>query len=426
MRRSLFFAACLILCSSFLFAELTKAELWAISLTGIMTEINNSNRNALYASTMDERGRNTWLNTLSRDWGITTRQELFETLDSLETGGHAASFREIQEIIRELIKAGDSSSAASAVLNRYEWDETKYNRFRFVAANWDEYQYLTIKAWDLGRSISLCRWGYNAGFITEDEAWARIFRIARIIQPLYRSWEEYGFEYFMGRIFWASGFEEEESYIEWTNPIYMKLMNSYWSWIDWNIDLDMKEAGVPPVSSIRFSTPDDNDGTTRFLTIDPELYERYTWQIISNPNTNPNVYECRVKKISGDDYSGYGMIFCVDDSDSNNVSFYWFLIAVDGTFIIQKRASNTLTNMSAGWTNSSAIKAEYNAYNTLRIERTDNANGATFRAFINGDLAVNFTDSNPVNGRKAGQIVGIGEMEMEQFPHIPVDVRFYY
>jgi len=426
MRKRVIFAACLLLCNSFLFAELTKAQLWAISLAGIMTEINSSSRNALYADTMDERGRDTWLNVLSRDWGITTRQELFEMLDRLETGGHAASFREIQEIVYELIKAEDSNLPIASVLDRYEWDETKYNRFRFVAANWDEYQYLTIKAWDFGRSISLCRWGYNAGFITEDEAWVRIFRIARKIQPLYRSWEEYGYDYLMGRLFWASSFEEEQSYFEWTEPIYNKLLNSYWSWLDWNIDLDMKEAGAPPVSSIRFSTPADNDGTTRFLTIDPALYGKYTWQYMSNPNTNPNVYECRIKKISGDDYSGYGMIFCVDDSDSNNVSFYWFLIATDGTFIIQKRTSDTLTNMSAGWTNSSSIKAEFNASNTLRIERTDNANGASFRAFINGDLVVNFTDSNPVNGRKTGQIAGIGEMEMELFPHIPVDVRFYY
>ena len=146
MRKIVIFVTGLIFCSSFLFAELTKSQLWAISLTGIMTEINNSIRNALYASTMDERGKNSWLNTLSRDWGITTRAELYRTLDSLETGGHAASFREIQEIIRELLKAGDNSSAVSAVLNRYEWDETKYNRFMFVSANWNEYQYLTIKA----------------------------------------------------------------------------------------------------------------------------------------------------------------------------------------------------------------------------------------------------------------------------------------
>jgi hypothetical protein len=426
MKKGAIFVACLVLCNSLLFAELTKPQLWAISLTGIMTEINNSNRNALYASTMDERGRDTWRNTLSRDWGITTRAELFETLDSLETGGHAASFREIQEIIRELLKAGDNSSAVSTVFNRYEWDVTKYNRFMFVAANWNEYEYLTIKAWDLGRSISLCRWGYNAGFITENEAWERIFRIAKIIQPLYRSWEEYGYDYFMGRIFWASGFEEEISYIEWTEPIYMKLMNSYWSWLDWNIDLDMREMAVPPVSSIRFSRPDDNDGTMRFSTIDPALYNRYTWQYMSNPNTNPNVYECRVKKISGDDSSGYGMIFCVDDSDSGNVSFYMFLIAVDGTFLIQKRTSNTLTNMPAGWADSSSIKAEYNAYNTLRIERTDNGSSAAFRAFINGEPVVSFTDDNPLKGIRTGQIVEIGGMEMEQFPHIPVDVRFYY
>jgi len=426
LKRSVIFVACLVLCNSILFAELTKPQLWAISLTGIMTEINNSNRNALYASTMDERGRNTWLTTLSRDWGIDTRAELLSTLDSLETGGHAASFREIQEIVRELLRAGDNSAAVSAVFNRYEWDVTKYNRFMFVAANWNEYQYLTIKAWDLGRSISLCRWGYNVGFITEDEAWARIFRIAKIIQPLYKSWAEYGYDYFMGRIFWASGFEEEVRYIEWTEPIYRRLMNGYWSWLDWNTDLDMKEVGVPRINNIRFSRPDDNDGTMRFSTIDPALYGKYTWQYTSNTNANPNVYECRVKKISGDDASGFGMIFCVDDSNSSNVNFYWFLITVDGTFLIQKRAANTFTNMNAGLTNSSSIKTEYNAYNTLRIERTNNGTGAAFKAFINGDLVANFTDDNPVNGTRTGQIVEIGEMEMEQFPHVPVDVRFYY
>jgi hypothetical protein len=426
MKRTAIFATCLILCNSFLFAELTKPQLWAISLTGIMTEINSSNRNALHASTMNERGKNTWLNTLSRDWGITTREELFRTLDSLETGGHAASFREIQGIVNEVIKAGNNNSAVSAVLNRYQWDITKYNRFRYVAANWNMYEFMTIKAWDLGRSISLCRWGYNVGFITEDEAWARIFHIARIIQPLYSSWEEYGYEYYMGRVFWASGFEEEERYLEWTEPIYRKLMNSYWSWIDWNIDLEMKEVGVPPANNIRFSSPGDNDGTMRFLTIDPALYNRYTWRYITNPNVDPNVYECRIKKISGNDSSGYGMIFCVDDSDSSHVSFYRFLITVDGEFVIQKRILNTLTNIPAGWTDSSSIKTGYNVYNTLRIERTDNEYGAAFRGFINGNLVVNFTDNDPVNGTKAGQIVEIGVMEKEQFPHIPVEVRFDY
>ena len=412
--------------NSLLFAQLTKSQMWAISLTGIMTEVNSSNRNALHASTMDERGRNTWLNTLRRDWSVTTREELLETLDRMERNGHAYSFIEIKDIVYE-IKEARSEQELNSILFRYRWDQTKLRRLNYVLANWDTYYNRTLIAWDLGRNISLCRWGYNVGFISEDEAWERIFHYARIIQSIYGSWEEYGYDYFMGRVYWASGSGEEQKYFSVTKPIYDKLMNSYWSWMDWYVDLNQSAADTLPVNTIRFLAPNDGNGSAQFWTNDPTRVNVAYYQYLKNPNLNENVFELNVKKISGSDGYGFGMLFCIDDTDSSNVSFYRFFITINGRFVIQKRTgSNVWAAAPVSWKNSSSIITKYGVYNKLRVERTDMGESASFRVLINGVQVAAFNDDNPINGKKIGMAVSIDTIAIEQFPHIPVDVRFDY
>ncbi|MDR1839575.1 MAG: hypothetical protein LBQ93_08365, partial [Treponema sp.] len=238
---------------------------------------------------------------------------------------------------------------------------------------------------------------------------------------------EYGYDYFMGRLFWASGFEEAETYFKRTEPIYKRLLNGYWSQIEWYTDLDKIEDEVFPVNTVRFLEPDDNDGKAQFITNDPAVYNRWQYRYFPNPNPDSNVYECRVKKISGDDDYGYGMIFCVDDSGSGNISLYRFFITINGRFAIAKNTGNAWANDPVGWTTSPFLNTGYNVYNTLRVERTtNNENGATFRVFINDNLAATFNDDNPVNGSKAGPVVSVNVMEMEMFPYIPVHVRYDY
>ena len=423
MKKSLVCITFIFIFNSFLYAELTRAQMWAISLTGIMTEINRSNRNSLNTSTMDVSGRNIWLEVLSRDWGITTREELLETLERMEYGGHAASFREIQEIIYEVNKAQNEQEIA-VVFQRYQWDQTKYNRFIYVYSNWDRYYNRTLKSWDLGRNISLCRWGYNVGFLSDKEAWDKIFHYARIIQTMYSSFEEYGLDYFMGRLFWASGFEEQESYFTRTEPIYKQLMESYWNWLDWDINLDQIEKEAPPLHIARIFQPEDNSSTAQFLTNDPAMYNRYHYRYMPNPNSNPNVYESTVMKVSGSRNTGYGILFCIDDTDSNDISFYRLYISVNGMFTVAKYTESRWAVAPVSWRDSQLINTGFNTYNTLRVERIDNEDRATFMVFLNGSLAVEFVDSDPINGNRAGLAVSIDRMEMEMFPYIPVDVRF--
>ena len=69
-----------------------------------------------------------------------------------------------------------------------------------------EYERLGAKGligWDYARYVSLCRWGYVAGYLSEDEAWVRIMKAARLLQQTYGSWRELGENYLIGREFWS-------------------------------------------------------------------------------------------------------------------------------------------------------------------------------------------------------------------------------
>ena len=244
MKKIFFGLLFVIACNLLAVADLTKEQLWAIRLTGIMTEINKDNHNTLNSSKMNLRNKNSYLKMLKRDWGIHNKDELLRALDETENNGHASSLKLIQQIINEgviLVTTGNEDNIiVNTNLNKYELSYRQYNYLQFTISNWDNFKNRSILAWDLGRNVALCRWGYDVGFFSENEAWEKIMYYARLIQPLYNSWEEYGYDYYMGRVFWASGFGQSDRYYADTFLIYGKLIkrNGYWYNLEWNINLN--------------------------------------------------------------------------------------------------------------------------------------------------------------------------------------------
>jgi len=171
-------------------AELTKEQLWAIALTGIMSERNRSNHNTLNSSRMNTRNKNNWLEVLRRDWGINNKSELLETLDKMENDGHESALKLVQKIISEevisITKGEEGNVLVNTKENLYRLSMRQYNYLYFTNTNWDKFKNRTIIVWDLGRNIALCRWGYDVGFLTEKEAWEKIMYYAKLIQPLYK------------------------------------------------------------------------------------------------------------------------------------------------------------------------------------------------------------------------------------------------
>lgn len=218
-----------------LFAELSEGRRWAIALTGIMTEINHDSHDTLNFDVLTEANKRNYQELLRRDWGIITREELLETMTAMELNGHAASLAFVKKII-----SGNRDFSFNSIFNKFQLSARQYNYLKFTIANWGHYAARTILAWDLGRNIALCRWGYDTGLLTEDEAWEKIMYYARKVQGLYNSWAEYGLDYYLGRIFWASGFGGEMDYFLKTDEVYQKLMGQggYWNSLEWKVNLD--------------------------------------------------------------------------------------------------------------------------------------------------------------------------------------------
>jgi hypothetical protein len=200
-----------------------------------MNELNKDSHTTLNSNVKNTGNKRTYLKILSRDWDVHNRNELLETLAAQENDGHAVSFARLQQIIKE------NNNDIQMILEKNRFSSRDDNRIRFISEHWRIYQDAHIEAWDWGRNIALCRWGFDVGFLTEEEAWDKIMYYAEKIQPLYESWEDYGLNYCWGRIYWASGFGLARAYenMEQTEKLYKRLMEDpgYWHNLKWDIKL---------------------------------------------------------------------------------------------------------------------------------------------------------------------------------------------
>lgn len=57
----------------------------------------------------------------------------------------------------------------------------------------------TLAAWDYGRTSIIARYGYAAGYISEDEAWHYLEIAAENAHPIYNGWREYVAAHILGR-----------------------------------------------------------------------------------------------------------------------------------------------------------------------------------------------------------------------------------
>lgn len=96
----------------------------------------------------------------------------------------------------------------------------------------------SIAGWDYARYVSLCGWGYIAGYLTEDEAWQRIMPAARRMQSTFDSWEDLGNNHVVGREFWS--LKQSQAPGDRTRKSYQKLLadpSSPWVKLQWKLDL---------------------------------------------------------------------------------------------------------------------------------------------------------------------------------------------
>jgi len=172
----------------------------ALAFSAILSSVNNESLSELNEGPVDDELRKRQQQSLYEWWNIKSRDDLLNTLQWIEDGGHRKVFWET----REHLKLLPIENLLEEIFKDTK-DKNDFNRklMASLSLGAPQRKVVDITAWDYGRYISLCRWGYLCGYITEEEAWEMILPAARYLQESYTSWNEYAEDYLRGREFWS-------------------------------------------------------------------------------------------------------------------------------------------------------------------------------------------------------------------------------
>ncbi len=167
---------------------------------------------------------------------------------------------------------------------------------------------------------------------------------------------------------------------------------------------------------------EDENGFIQFFTNDKSNlgFGFLTWSNDSYEDPMDTV-EIEVKKVSGNENMGYGILFCFQNPEN----YYRLLITTSGWYRIS--AKNDGEFFSLPWMESEYLNQGLNEINKIKITRQVNTeNNVIFSVCFNENEAAVVDNSyfTTFTGGYYGFYVGVGNSEDENFPQIPVDVRF--
>ena len=216
----------------------TGAKAWALGCSAMLMERNHARHDTLAAVEITPENVAAMKQLLRDWWGVNNRKELLEALEWLdEQGGHRKDFDRIGKSIAYITEHQFQERLAQC---RYDMD--KQQELIIARKYYLQLGDKSIKGWDYTRYVAMCRWGYAAGYIAEDQAWKKIMPVARKLQKTFDSWEELGNNYLIGRQFWS--YEQTQASGGLFTAAFDRLMSdaeSPWNKYPWNMDLDSAE-----------------------------------------------------------------------------------------------------------------------------------------------------------------------------------------
>jgi hypothetical protein len=207
---------------------------WGLATSAVLTQDNGHRHDLLggMLCTPENVREQRWF--LYHWWGVASQKDFNEKLLWLMGEGHREEFSGLAKWL-----AGLSKEERSNVMTNLTERGKSVHRIQFVLANSEKLGERGILGWDLTRLVSLCRWGYVAGYVTEEQAWQHIMGAAHRLQNKFESWEDLGTNYLLGREFWSE--KETQKSGEGMRKAYEKLTtdaDSPWKLCPWQLDLN--------------------------------------------------------------------------------------------------------------------------------------------------------------------------------------------
>jgi hypothetical protein len=209
-------------------------KVWALGCAAVLMERNYCRHDILATNPFTKAGVYGQRKSLDDWWGIRTKKDLLDALESLEKSGHRSSFDKMAAKVTPL-----TDEQFKALTDVYKDDMQTLQEMRVARRYAARLAGRSILGWDYSRYICLCRWGYTVGLLSEQEAWDKIMPIAQKLQQRFTSWEDLGCNYLIGRQFWSyKQTVENGALYEDAFQRLMDITSSPWNKYPWNMNLD--------------------------------------------------------------------------------------------------------------------------------------------------------------------------------------------
>jgi len=182
------------------------------------------------------------LQILEDFWRVNSKASALKTLEDIRLQGHRTKFNVLNSSLPSDGTLDASSLEKFKQIFNFDFEgqelqmgEDDYRKL----AQWMQrtQRYLResgILAWDAARYVHLVRLSFVAGYLTDNEAWAEILKLAPIVEGRFASWMEFAQSFLIGRTFW-SGSEDPEVKI--TCERLLGHPVSPWNFFDWTSEL---------------------------------------------------------------------------------------------------------------------------------------------------------------------------------------------
>jgi hypothetical protein len=208
-----------------------RIKVHAMSFGAILNTANHDEMTVLAPIDNDQKQK--YRSLLADWWEISSRKDLLDTLDGMIEGtyGHRAKFEALR---RELLNAQPEGYIEKAAAQTHDRNDFERLLVALSYLHAPKTKRPMLTAWDFGRYINVCFWGYLAGYLTEQEAWDRVLPAARYLQSCYSSWDEFAEDYLRGREFWsASANRQDHGRIRETVRKLLSDESSFWNNVPW-------------------------------------------------------------------------------------------------------------------------------------------------------------------------------------------------
>jgi hypothetical protein len=214
---------------------LSQKQLWAVACPALLDEMNRDNHDQLATQELTPRNREAKKLSLQQWWNVNNRDDLLKSLKWIEEGGHRQYFAKLGQALNE-----NNTDKLYKLQTMLRQDDAEFVQTSDVCSkNYKKFGAKSLIGWDYCRYIDLCRWGYLAGYLTEDEAWNRIMPAAKLLQKTFGSWADLGTNYMVGRQYWSAGIAaRDKNKIQTTYITLLSDPESSWFKLPWRLPLE--------------------------------------------------------------------------------------------------------------------------------------------------------------------------------------------